>query len=166
MTTSAIQHIENSLYVIRGVKVMLDADLAKLYCVEVWNLTRAVSRNKTRFPDDFVFSLSRQELADLKRQIGVSSWGGRRSAVKAFTQEGVAMLSSVLKSKQAAEVNVHIMRAFVRLRELMLTHHDLARKLAEVERTTTRHDKEIKQVFAAIRQLIETPVPKKKRIGF
>ncbi len=109
-----IERIQSSIYLIRGEKVMLDFDLAKLYSVETWNLTRTVSRNLDRFPNDFMFQLSKQEFTDLKRQIGGSSWGGRRrSSPRAFTQEGVAMLSSILRSKRAAHVNIQIMRTFL-----------------------------------------------------
>jgi len=162
-----VERIERSIYVIRGEKVMLDEDLADLYGVETWNLTRAVSRNESRFPSDFMFRLSEEELTSLKRQSGGSSWGGRRrSRPRAFTQEGVAMLSSVLRSGRAVQMNIQIMRAFVRLRELTVGHREIARKLADLEQVTGRHDKEIQAVVEALRLLLETPVKKKGPIGF
>jgi len=125
-----VKRVEQSIYLIRGEKVMLDEDLAELYGVETRILTRAVRRNLERFPEDFAFPLSLQEFRNLKSQTGISSWGGRRKLPWAFTEQGIAMLSSVLRCARAVQVNIQIMRAFVKLRELMLTHRDLARKLA------------------------------------
>jgi hypothetical protein len=125
---------------------------------------QAVKRNIERFPPDFMFQLTRQEFASLKSQFVISSWGGlRRATPYAFTEQGVAMLSSVLRSKRAVQVNVEIMRAFVTLRELLATHKDLARKLEALER---KYDVQFKVVFDAIRQLMTPPAPKMKRIGF
>ncbi len=130
-----IQRVESKILLIRGQKVLLDADLAELYGVETKYLTRQVRRNIDRFPSDFMFVLTRQELTDLRRQIGTSSsWGGRRSLPLAFTEQGVAMLSSVLRSRRAVEVNILIMRAFVKLREMLATHEDLARKFNRLEK--------------------------------
>ncbi len=170
-TTSGINvisttRIENAIYLIRGEKVMLDEDLAVLYQVETRALVQAVSRNLARFPEDFAFRLSWREFTNLKSQTVISSWGGRRSPPYAFSEQGVAMLSSVLRSKKAVQVNIQIMRAFVHLRELILRHRDIARRLDDLEKRTTRHDREIRAVFLAIRQLIEAPAPPKRRIGF
>jgi hypothetical protein len=159
------ERIENAILVIRGMKVLLDQDLAELYGVETRVLVQAVRRNRERFPSDFLFQLSRKEFADLRSQTVISSsWGGRRYPPFAFTEQGVAMLSSVLRSKQAIAVNIAIMRAFVRLRELLSSHADLARKLDELEK---KYDENFQLVFDAIRQLMAPPVRKKKgRIGF
>jgi len=162
-----VEIIEKKIYLIRGHKVMLSTDLAKLYGVEVRVLVQAVKRNIERFPEDFMFQLSREEYDNLKSQIVTSSWGGaRRSRPYAFTEQGVAMLSSVLKSERAIQVNIAIMRAFVKLREILSTHKELAYKLAELERKIERHDEEIKAIFDAIRQLMTPPEKPKRRIGF
>jgi hypothetical protein len=149
---------------LRGERVLLDADLAELYGVETKTLNRAVKRHRDRFPHDFMFQLTGEEAGNLRYQIGTSSWGGRRYLPQAFTEQGVAMLSSVLHSKRAVMVNVEIMRAFVRLRRILATHADLARKLAALEK---RYDAQFKAVFDAIRELMTPPAPpKKRRIGF
>ena len=144
---------------------MLSFDLAELYGVEPRALIQAVKRNIERFPPDFIFQLENQEVRILKSQIVTSSWGGlRRANPYAFTEQGVAMLSSVLKSKQAVQVNVEIMRAFVRLREILGTHKDLARKLEQLEK---KYDHQFKIVFDAIRELMRPPpAPPKRKIGF
>lgn len=144
---------------------MLDADLAELYEVETSALVRQMKRNIERFPEDFMFQLSTEEWRDLRCQIGTSKGsGGRRYAPYAFTEQGVAMLSSVLRSQRAVEVNIEIMRAFVRLRELMATHKDLARKLDQLEK---KYDEKFRVVFDAIRQLMQPPPEKlKRKIGF
>src|SRR5262249_2504567 len=146
-------------------KVMLDEDLAELYGVQTKLLVRAVKRNADRFPIDFMFQLSKEGFADLRCQTGTSSKrGGRRYRPFVFTDQGVAMLSSVLRSKRAIQVNVEIMRTFVQLRELLSTHKDLARKLDALER---KYDSQFKVVFDAIKQLMIHPDPaKKRRIGF
>jgi hypothetical protein len=159
-----IKIIEKKIYFIRGQKVMLSPDLANLYNVQTKALTQAVKRNIERFPDDFMFQLSEAEYENLKSQIVTSSWGGSRRAFPyAFTEQGVAMLSSVLRSKRAIHVNISIMRAFVKLRELISTHAQLARKLAEMEK---KYDTQFRIVFDEIRKLMIPPEPKKKRIGF
>jgi hypothetical protein len=157
--------IERRIYILRNQKVMLSTDLARLYGVEPRVLVQAVKRNKDRFPGDFMFQLSAAEFGRLKSQIVISSWGGlRRAAPYAFTEQGVAMLSSVLNSKRAIAVNIAIMRTFVRLREILSTHKDLARKLEELER---RYDRQFKVVFDAIRELMEPPPARNKRkMGF
>lgn len=148
----------------RGEKVMLDADLAAMYGVETGALVRAVKRNPSRFPADFMFQLSHSEWETLKSQFGISSsHGGRRTAPYAFTEQGVAMLSSVLHSDRAIAVNIEIMRAFVQLKRMMATHADLARKLDALE---GKYDRQFKIVFDAIRALMEPPVKAKKPIGF
>ena len=153
--------IENKIFIIRGKKVMLDKDLAGLYEVGTKQLTRQVRRNIERFPDDFMFRLTEEE--NLRCQIGTSSYGGRRYLPYAFTEEGVAMLSSVLHSKRAAQVNIAIMRAFVKLRDILSTHKKLAHKLSELEHKIEKHDGEIQAIFEAIRQLM-APVPAKRRV--
>jgi hypothetical protein len=156
--------IETKIYLIRGHKVMLSTDLAELYGVEPRVLVQAVKRNIDRFPEDFMFSLTNQEVVNLKSQIVTSSWGGiRRANPYAFTEQGVAMLSSVLRSKRAVQVNISIMRAFVKIREMLSTHKDLARKLANMEK---KYDSQFKMVFDAIRQLMTPVEPKKRKIGF
>jgi hypothetical protein len=158
------ERIEHAILLLRGQKVMIDADLAALYAVETGQLVRAVKRNIDRCPDDFAFQLSQKEFTNLKCQTGISSaWGGRRSRPWAFTEQGVAMLSSVLRSKRAVHVNIEIMRAFVRLRELMATHADLARRLDELEK---KYDKQFVSVFDAIRQLMTPPKDEKREIGY
>jgi len=156
--------IESKVLLLRGQRVMLDADLAALYGVETKALTRAVGRNRERFPSDFMFQLASDEFEILRSQIVTSSgWGGRRYLPYAFTEQGVAMLSSVLRSERAVQVNVEIMRAFVRLRELVASNVELARKMDELER---KYDGQFKQVFAAIRQLMTPPNGPRPAIGF
>ena len=168
MSLIPVERIEKSILLIRQRKVMLDADLADLYEVRTKNLVKAVKRNLDRFPADFMFQLTNQEVTNLRFQFGTSSydrkWGGRRYAPYAFTEQGVAMLSSVLNSKRAVHVNIEIMRAFVNLRELISSHAHLAKKIAELEK---RYDHQFKVVFDAIRKLMMSPEPKKKGpIGF
>lgn len=156
--------IEHSIVSIRGEKVMLDFVLAQMYGVTTGALTQAVRRNPARFPADFMHQLSAQEFANLKSQFVISSWGGRRHRPYAFTEQGVAMLSSVLRSERAVRVNVEIMRAFVRLRRLLATHTDLARKLDDLEK---KYDSQFRVVFDAIRELMAPETaPKERRIGF
>ncbi len=164
-----IEAIERKIYLIRGQKVMLDKDLAVLYGVETFNLNKAVKRNIERFPNDFMFQLTKEEYDSLIFQNGISKTegrGGRRYFPYAFTEQGVAMLSSVLRSKQAVQVNIAIMRAFVKLREILSTNKELAHKLDQLEQKIEKHDEEIKLIFDAIRQLMTPPEPKKKEIGF
>jgi hypothetical protein len=159
------ERILQSILVLRGEKVLLDADLAALYGVETRVLLQAVKRNIGRFPEDFMFQLAEGEWSNLKSQIGISSsWGGRRTAPYAFTEQGVAMLSSVLRSERAIAVNIEIMRAFVQLKRMLATHADLARKLESLE---NRYDAQFRAVFDAIRELM-APIanPKKQPIGF
>ena len=162
-----VEQIEHAILLIRGQKVMLDSDLAALYSVETKALNRAVQRNRDRFTVDFMFQLTSQEVRNLRCQFGTSrSWGGRRFFPLVFTEQGVAMLSSVLKSKRAVQVNIAIMRAFVKLREMLSAHTELRQKLAELERTLEGHDGQIRSLFDAIRQLMAPPHPKPRKIGF
>ena len=158
--------VEQSIYLIRKHKVMLDEDLAQLYGTETGALVRAVQRNRERFPLDFMFQLSEQEVSALRCQIGISKSGrgGRRYLPYVFTEQGIAMLSGVLNSPRAIAVNIEIMRAFVRLRSLIEYHAELAEKLNHLEK---RYDHQFRVVFDAIREIMnpEQP-PKKRRIGF
>jgi hypothetical protein len=159
--------IENRIHLIRGSKVMLDADLAELYGVATKNLNKAFQRNRDRFPDDFIYQLTRQEFANLRFQFGTSSLhGGRRHLPYAFTQEGIAMLSSVLRSPRAVAVNIEIMRAFIRMRGMLVSVDVLARKLEALERKALAHDKDLEEVFAALRELMTPPEPPRREIGF
>ena len=159
--------IERRIYLIRGKKVMLSNDLAELYQVEVRALVQAVKRNVDRFPADFMFQLNAKEYESLKSQIVISSWGGaRRARPYAFTEQGVAMLSSVLRSKRAIQVNVAIMRAFVKLRELLESDEELNRKFAAVIRRLATHEKYFKVVFDEIEKLTNQPTPSRRSIGF
>ena len=164
--TISAETIERRIFLIRGHKVMLDSDLAELYGVTTFNLNKAIKRNRERFPDDFMFQLSVEEVKNLRFQFGMSSWGGRRYLPYAFTEQGVAMLSSILRSKRAVMVNIAIMRAFVKLREMIGLHRKLAQKLMELERRLEGHDQQIRSIFEAIRQLMAPPPPTRRRIGF
>ena len=162
----SLQKIEKSIYFIRGEKVMLDRDLANLYGVSTAALNQAARRNRERFPNDFMFQLTTAEVAELNRsQIVIGSQKHRdpRSRPYAFTEQGVAMLSSVLRSKRAIAVNIEIMRAFVKLRQLFVSDTELARRLDELE---SKYDKQFKVVFVAIRHLMAEPVKHPKKIGF
>ncbi len=167
MKTDALAlQAERRIFLLRNLRVMFDYDLAELYGVQTGALNRAVKRNAERFPDDFMFQLTAEEHEALKCQLGISSdWGGRRRSLpNAFTEQGVAMLSSVLRSSRAVQVNIAVMRAFVRLREMLLTNRDLARRLSELE---AKYDSQFKVVFEAIRQLMAPPPPPPKPpIGF
>ncbi|OGW59656.1 MAG: DNA-binding protein [Nitrospirae bacterium RIFCSPHIGHO2_02_FULL_42_12] len=162
-TIVPIEVIERKIYIIRGQKVMLDSDLAELYNITTKVLVQAVKRNLRRFPADFMFQLTNQEVAVLRSQFVTSSWGGRRYVPYAFTEQGVAMLSSVLNSDRAVDVNIQIMRTFVKLREMIASHKDLAKRLDELEK---KYDVQFKMVFDAIRQLMTPPEPREKKIGF
>lgn len=160
------ERIERSIFLLRGEKVILDSDIAVLYGVETKTLIQAMKRNLARFPPDFAFQLTPEEVEILRCQIGTSSWGGRRYLPYAFTEQGVAMLSSILRSEQAVRVNIEIMRVFVRLRQVMSSRADLIRRLDQLEQ---RYDAQFKVVFDALRQLMTRPDPPEappKRIGF
>jgi hypothetical protein len=161
-----IERIARAILVIRREKVMLDSDLAALYGVTTGNLNKAVKRNAERFPIDFMFQLDAEEVANLKFQFGISSWGGRRRRPYAFTEQGVAMLSSVLNSERAVKVNIAIMRAFVQLRETLDTNRELARKFSELEKRVGKHNDEIAAILEAIRQLMAPPEKARREIGF
>ncbi|MGV3630973.1 MAG: ORF6N domain-containing protein [Bacteroidota bacterium] len=165
----------NKIYFIRGKKVMLDADLAEMYGVETKNLKRQVKRNLPRFPQDFMFELSLEELYNLRCQIGTSSsdWGGTRYAPMAFTEQGVAMLSSVLNSETAIEVNIHIIRIFTRIRETLSSEKEILVKLERIEHRllsqevkNNRQDHEIGQVFKVLKSLVESPKQEREKVGY
>ncbi|HXZ36283.1 MAG TPA: ORF6N domain-containing protein [Thermodesulfobacteriota bacterium] len=169
-----IERIDRAIYLIRGQRIMLDADLALLYGVSAGRLNEAVRRNTQRFPADFMFQLTQEEFEELKAQIGrlnlksqiaisSSGWGGRRHPPYAFTEQGVAMLSTVLRSDRAIRVNIEIMRAFVRMRQILATNADLERRLSELEK---KYDAQFRIVFDALRQLMAPPAPSRKQIGF
>ncbi len=164
-----VEMIERRIYLIRGHKVMLDSGLAELYGETTTRLNQQVRRNMDRFPEDFAFQLTQEESDALMLQIATSKTGrgGRRKLPLVFTEQGVAMLSSVLRSKRAVAVNITIMRAFVRLRQVLATHKDLARRMADLEREQNAQGKKIADVFKAIQKLLETPPDKPRRaIGF
>jgi len=158
------ERIAQAILLMRGHKVMLDQDLASLYGVQTKVLIQAVKRNIGRFPPDFMFQLTDQEFANLRSQsVTSSAWGGRRYPPYAFTEQGVAMLSSVLNTERAIEVNIAIMRTFVQLRAMLASNAELAAKLARLEK---KYDAQFKVVFDAIRELMSPAVPAKRRIGF
>ena len=167
-TTAPVENITRAIAVLRGHKVLLDENLAELYGVQTRALVQAVQRNRVRFPEDFMFQLTAAEWAALRSQSVTSKpgRGGRRYAPYAFTEQGVAMLSSVLGSERAIAVNIQIMRAFVRMRELLASNTALARKLDELERKYQHHDDAIKAILSAIRELMNPPLPKRRGIGF
>jgi len=160
----SLEIIAAKILFIRGKRVMLDRDLAKLYEVDTRQLSRQVKRNIDRFPEDFMFQLTKDEFRNLMCQNGTSSWGGTRKSPYAFTEQGVAMLSGVLHSKRAIRVNIQIMRAFIQLKLMLLTNADLKRKIEQMEK---KYDKQFTIVFQAIKQLLEPPKAKPKPpIGF
>jgi hypothetical protein len=166
--TVSVQLIERRIYLIRGHKVLIDFDLADLYGVSTKQLNQQVSRNKKRFPGDFMFRLTKEEADALRSQFVTSNTGrgGRRYLPYAFTEQGVAMLSSVLNSEQAIEVNITIMRAFVKLRQMLESNEELNRKFAAVIRKLSTHDKYFRVVFDELKKLTEQPTPARKQIGF
>ena len=172
MSKQLIEHptefIASKILLIRGHKVILDADLAELYEVENRSLIQAVKRNAERFPEDFMFQLTKQEFNSLRSQFVISSLshGGRRTPPYAFTEQGVAMLSSVLRSQTAVAVNIQIMRTFVRLRELLSSNKELAANLEKLERKLETHDDAITGILRAIQQLMAPEYPNKNPIGF
>ena len=158
--------IINKIYFIRGKKVMLDKDLAELYNVTTGNFNKAVIRNIKRFPDDFMFQLDNEEFKNLTFQNGISSWGGTRKTPYAFTEQGVAMLSGILTSDVAIEVNIRFIRIFTRLREMLLTHTDILLKLEQLEKQVVQNSGDIQMIFAALKELLSAPVEPRPRIGF
>ena len=176
-STRKISSIESAIYLLRGQRVMLDSDLAAIYGVSTRQLNQQLKRNRSRFPDDFAFQLSTEEFRNLKSQIATSSLmsqsvtssghGGRRKLPWAFTEHGALMLASVLNSEVAVQASVRVVRAFVKLREMIAANAQLAAKLEELERRLDSHDKAIVDLFAALKRLLEPPAPPKKReIGF
>jgi phage regulator Rha-like protein len=159
--------IEQKIFIIRGHKVMFDKELAMLYGIGTRDLNKAVTRNLDRFPEDFMFQLNKKEFKNLMFQNGTSSWGGTRKMPRVFTEHGILMLSSVINTKRAIQVNIAIMRTFVKLRQFLSTHKELAHKLSELEKKIEKHDTEIQAIFEAIRQLMAPPPePPRQRIGF
>lgn len=165
----AEQKILNRIYVLRGQKVMIDEDLAEMYRVETRRLNEQVKRNANRFPKDFMFTLTKKEFENLMSQNATSRWGGRRKLPNAFTEQGVAMLSSILNSDIAIEVNIRIIRVFTTLREYALTHKEILLQLGKLEKEVKANSKDIQNIFLVLRELIEKqnkPLPPKNKIGF
>ena len=158
-----VERIHKSILLIRGHKVILDSDLADLYGVETKTLNRAVTRNIDRFPEDFMFKLDADEFENLRFHFGTSSWGGRRYPPRAFTEQGIAMLSSVLRSKRAIEVNIAIMRTFVRLREILAGNAALRQKIEEMER---RYDEQFNLIFNILSEMVTSTPESKSQIGY
>jgi hypothetical protein len=164
-----LSQIEERIYLVRGQRVMLDSDLAELYGVPTMRLNEQVKRNMERFPEDFMFQLTKEEAANLISQIAISSlgWGGRRKPPYAFTEHGAIMAASVLRSERAVKVSVHVVRAFVKLRQIVASHRQLAEKMKELEQRLDGHDSDIQTLLGAIRELmVPPPDPPRKRIGF
>jgi phage regulator Rha-like protein len=164
-----LSQIEERIYLVRGQRVMLDSDLAELYGVETKNLLKAVKRNFERFPEDFIFQMTSEEFGRLRFQFGTSNVGrgGRRYLPYAFTEHGAIMAASVLRSERAVKVSVHVVRAFVKLRQIVASHRQLAQKMEELERRLDGHDTDIQALLGAIRELMAPPPePPRKRIGF
>jgi len=167
-TLVAEQKILNKIYVVRGEKVMLDRDLAEMYGVETKIFNQSVKRNKERFPNDFMFMLSEKEWNNLKPQISTSGWGGSRYRPNVFTEQGVAMLSSILNSKTAIEVNIRVIRVFTKLRQYAITHKEILLQLSKLEKEVKGNSKDIENIFTVLKELIEEqskPTPR-NRIGF
>ncbi len=165
----AEQKILNRIYVVRGEKIMLDKDLAEMYKVETRRLNEQVKRNSKRFPKDFMFTLTAKEFENLKSQNATSSWGGRRKLPNAFTEQGVSMLSSILNSDVAIEVNIRIIRVFTRLREYALTHKEILLQLAKLEKEVKGNSKDIENIFMVLKELVEKqskPAVPRQKIGF
>jgi hypothetical protein len=158
--------ILEKIYVIRGLKVMLDKDLAEIYGVEVRVLNQAVKRNSTRFPEDFMFQIDKNEFQNLKSQIVISSWGGARTLPYAFTEQGVAMLSSVLNSETAIQVNIQIIRLFTKMKQLILDNKDLWMKIEKIEQHLLKNDEEIKTIFDYLKKLLIQETKPRNPIGF
>jgi len=162
-----IERIENKIYLIRGQKVMIDKDLAELYEVATKQLKRQVNRNKKRFPEDFMFQLNKKEYSNIRYQIGTLRWGQHAKYLPyAFTEQGVAMLSSILNSEKAVEVNIQIMRAFVKLRKVLATNRDLTYLFKELKHKVDRHDTEIGLIIRAIEKMIAADNKPRRKIGF
>jgi hypothetical protein len=158
--------IISKIYLVRDHKVMLDGDLAELYQVETRRLNEQVKRNGARFPEDFMFQLTEKEWENLKSQNATSSWGGRRKKPYAFTEHGVLMLSSVLNSERAIQVNVQIMRIYSRLRRMIMDHKDILLKIERLEGRVTKHDEDFKEVFDYLKELLNPKTEPLRKIGF
>ena len=156
----------SKIYMIRGHKVMLDEDLAEMYGTETRSLNQQIKRNADRFPEDFMFQLTSDEYELLTSQNATSNWGGRRKLPNAFTEHGVLMLSSVLDSQTAVQVNIKIMRVYTNLREMLLANKDILLKLEQLEKQVSQNSKEIQVVFSALKQLLETPKEPREPIGY
>ncbi|WP_431293779.1 ORF6N domain-containing protein [Pedobacter sp. P26] len=158
--------VVNKIYELRGLKVMLDSDLAELYGVETKRLNEQVGRNSDRFPEDFMFQLTDEEWLNLKSQIATSSWGGRRKLPFVFTEHGILMLSSVLNSKQAIQVNIQIVRIFSRIRQFIIDSGELKLEIEEIKQKVSNQDKNIELVFTYLDKLIDKKIGPRKRIGY
>ena len=160
--------VMNKIYLIRGQKVMIDNDLADLYDIETKRLKEAVRRNSDRFPEDFMFELTQKEFESLRSQIATSKTGrgGARYLPMAFTEQGVAMLSSVLNSETAIRVNIQIIRVFTKMRELLLTHKDILLQLEKMEKKLTGHDEDIALIFEYLKKLLNPPQTPRNKVGF
>ena len=169
MTKSATvpeEVLMNKIYLVDGVKVMMDSDLAELYQVETKRLNEQVKRNEERFPEDFMYQLSSEQWENLKSQNATSSWGGRRSLPIVFTEQGVAMLSSVLNSSIAINVNIQIIRVFTKMREMLLTHKDLLLEMEEIRKKVTGQDEKIEIIFDYLKQFIKKQETPRETIGY
>ena len=162
----AAERILSKIYFIRGHKVILDQDLADLYNVPTKRLNEQVKRNIDRFPIDFMFQLTEDEFESLRSQFATSNWGGRRVVPYAFTEHGVLMLSSVLKSEQAIKVNIQIMRIYTKMRELLMTNQEILLKLEQLERKVDGHEEEIQLIFTYLKRLLDSPAEPRPRVGF
>ncbi len=163
------QKVLNRIFVVRGQKIMLDEDLAEMYGVETKRLNEQVKRNRGRFPKDFMFTLTQREYDHLKSQFATSKWGGRRTLPNAFTEQGVAMLSSVLNTEVAIEVNIRIIRVFTKMREFALTHKEILIQLNKLEKEVKGNTSDIENIFLVLKELIEKqklPVAPKRKISF
>lgn len=165
MTVIPLETIVSKIFIIRQKKVMLDKDLAKLYEVTTGNLNKAIKRNLARFPEDFMFQVSNEEIENLIFQSGRSSpgWGGRRHLPYAFTEQGVAMISSILKSERAVQMNIQIIRTFTKLREIILENKELAKRIKQME---SKYDKQIADIFEVIKYLVTEETKPKEKMGF
>lgn len=160
------EFIAGKIYVIRNQKVLIDSDLAALYCVETKTLKRAVRRNIERFPDDFMFELSLEEFNNLRYQFGTSSWGGSRHLPMVFTEQGVALLSGILRSPVAVQVNIQIMRVFVKMRKLISNYHELLEKIETKEANATEQNQHIIRIYEILKELIEPSYKNRNPLGY
>lgn len=166
-SSEPLQKIESLILTLRGIKVILDSDLAKIYGVTTSRLNEQVKRNRDRFPEDFMFQLAKEEFNLISQKaISSSGHGGRRKLPLVFTEHGAIMAANILKTKRAAQMSIFVVRAFVRLREIATTHYELAEKLKELEQKVGKHDKAIQSIMEAIRQLMQPPEKPKQKIGF